>query len=411
MGDVQVKSEKKIVSFDFDNTIAITYIDFLDTEDPQPVFIEYNPKIISLIKEHIKNKDEVYIVTSRYRSLEEQYPNQDVPYHLKKLGLEEYFWPDRVFYMDGGLKTDKLAELNVDQHYDDSMEELLACKSAQIPCKNPYDFYKDASVVAKAIIYDDSGKVLVLKRGDEGTRWDLPGGHIKEIELKRGEFGLNKGLEREVAEETGIILPNESFYYDFSNTFKQHTNQIHVFLSRLDEAEPDVDLGVQEFEENIDYHWVPISQIETYIENGTTVFREVMMKMMKDNKSMTNEEKYLTSQRKNWRKMKTKLIGMGKNKHTGGGKGHTRPNMNKGKAAPPDFAVLETKEDKKKVKIKVKIVKNEESLDEKRKKRKKRRKKSKKRHSKAGIGGYYPYYDLYDAGSGDSGGGDGGGGE
>jgi hypothetical protein len=66
-----VKSEKKIVSFDFDNTIAITYIDFLDTEDPQPVFIEYNPKIISLIKEHIKNKDEVYIVTSRYRSLED----------------------------------------------------------------------------------------------------------------------------------------------------------------------------------------------------------------------------------------------------------------------------------------------------------------------------------------------------
>ena len=103
-----VKNKKKIVSFDFDNTIAITYIDFPEDSDPEPVFLEYNPKIVSLMKEHINNGDEVYIVTSRYRHLEREYPKQDVPYHLDKLGLTEYFWPDRVFYMNGGLKRQLL---------------------------------------------------------------------------------------------------------------------------------------------------------------------------------------------------------------------------------------------------------------------------------------------------------------
>ena len=401
---MQVQNEKKTISFDFDNTIAITYVDFSEDSDPNPVFLEYNPKIISLIKEYIENGDDVYIVTSRYRHLEKEYPNQDVPFHLEQLNLTKYFWPDRVFYMDGGLKHEKLSELNVNLHYDDYMEELLACKEAGIPCKNPYDYYEDAAVAGKAVIYDDSGKILVLKRGDEGTKWDLPGGHIKEIEIKRGQFGLQKGLEREVAEETGIILPNESYYYDFSNTFRNITNQIHVYLSRLDEVEPDVDLNVQQFQENIDYKWVPLSEIEAYFDNCTSVFYEVMTKILKEGKIMTNEGKYLASQHKNWRKMKTKLLAMGKNKHKGGGKGHEEADMGPSK----NVLALDEEKSKKKHKIKIKIVKKDENLDEKKKKRRKKRKKTKKLPSKAGYGGYYPYYDLYD---GDSGGGDGGGGE
>ncbi len=308
--------------------------------------------------------------------------------------------------MNGGLKHEKLSELGVDLHYDDSMEEFLACKEAGIPCKNPYDYYKDANVVGKAVIYDDSGKVLVLKRGDEGTKWDLPGGHIKEIELQRGQFGLQKGLEREVAEETGILLPNETFYYDFSNTFRDKTNQIHVYLSRLDEKEPKIDLNVQEFQENIEYHWVILSEIEAYFDSSTSVFREVMTKVLKEGKTMTNEGKYLASQHKNWRKMKTKLIGTGKNKHKGGGSGHEEADMGPSK----NVLALEDQNPKKKDKIKVKIVKKDENLDEKKKKRRKKRKKTKKRRSKAGYGGYYPFIMTYMMADG-SGGGDGGGGE
>ena len=411
---MQVKNEKKTISFDFDNTVAITYVEFEKDSDPEPVFLEYNPKIVSLMKEYIENGDDVYIVTSRYRHLEQEYPDQDVPYHLDKLGLTEYFWPDKVFYMNGGLKHEKLRELGVDLHYDDSMEELLTCRSAGIACKNPLDYYKDANVVGKSIIFDDSDKILILKRGDKGTKWDLPGGHIKEIELQRGQFGLQKGLEREVAEETGIILPNEEFYYDFSNTFEDTTNQVHIYLTKMDSIEPDVDLDIQEFRENIDYKWVPIAKMDEYITNGTTLFVEVMEKLKKDDKKMTNEGKYLASQHKNWRKMKTKLIGTGKNKHKGGGTGHEEPDMGPSK----NVLALDEADNKKKDKIKVKIVKKDENLDEKKKKRRKKRKKSKKsRHQpKAGrssryFGSTYFDYGLFDGGSGDSGGGDGGGGE
>ena len=54
--------------------------------------------------------------------------------------------------------------------------------------------------------------------------------------------------------------------------------------------------------------------------------------------------------------MKKRLVGYGKNKHTGGGKGHTRPSFKKSKAAPPDFAVLEEENEQKATK-KIKITK------------------------------------------------------
>ena len=50
-----MKNEKKVISFDFDNTIAITYVDFSNNKEPQPVFVEYNQKILDLMKEYIDN--------------------------------------------------------------------------------------------------------------------------------------------------------------------------------------------------------------------------------------------------------------------------------------------------------------------------------------------------------------------
>ena len=417
-----MKSDKKIISFDFDNTIAITYIDFSENSEPQPKFLEYNQKILQLMKEYIANGNEVYIVTSRYRSLEEKYPNQDVPYHLNELGMTEYFWPNRVYYVNGGLKHEKLKELGVDLHFDDSMEEVLACKKAGIKVKNPLDYYDDVRVVGKSIIYDAFDNILILQRGDEGTKWDLPGGHIKGIELQRGEFGFQKGLEREVAEETGIILPNETFYYKFDNTYNKITNEVHIYLTKLDQKTPPVDLTVQDFQENIDYKWVPLSEMSEYIDKSTTLFREVIEKMIKEDKKMTNEEKYLAAQHKNWRKMKTKLIGMGKNTHKGGGEGHEEPDLGPSKNVlgldEAHDEAQEQPETKKKDKIKIKIVKKDKNLDEKKKKRRKKRKKNKKSKHQPKIGRSSKYfgssyfdYGLFDAPSGDSGGGDGGGGE
>ena len=103
--------------------------------------------------------------------------------------------------------------------------------------------------------------------------------------------------------------------------------------------------------------------------------------------------------------MMKRLVGMGKNRSFGGGKGHKRPKMSKGKAAPPEFAVLEEENEVKKRKIKVKIV---QKVDEKRKKkRKKRRKSAKKRRNRGSL---WPYIGGYTQDFGGDGG-DGGGGE
>ena len=52
--------------------------------------------------------------------------------------------------------------------------------------------------------------------------------------------------------------------------------------------------------------------------------------------------------------MKKRLVGFGKNKNTGGGKGQTRPSFKKAKSGPSAYSVLEEEiEDKKTVKVKI----------------------------------------------------------
>ena len=167
----------KKISFDFDNTIAMSYMTYVD-EKPVPVFQGYNDKVIKKIKKHIKGGDDIYIVTARTKELEPRFPDQNVHYHLEKLGLKEYFWPDRVIYTAAGPKVKILTNLGVEKHYDDSIEEHYDALNANYEVIQPLDDYKDSESVGKVIIYDQSGRILILQRSDEGQLCDLPGGHI-----------------------------------------------------------------------------------------------------------------------------------------------------------------------------------------------------------------------------------------
>ena len=72
----------------------------------------------------------------------------------------------------------------------------------------------DSKKIAKAVIRDGN-KVLILKRAPHlekfPSEWDLPGGHTME-----GEDVLT-GLQREVWEETALILINPSELYSQGN--------------------------------------------------------------------------------------------------------------------------------------------------------------------------------------------------
>jgi 8-oxo-dGTP pyrophosphatase MutT (NUDIX family) len=324
----------KKISFDFDNTIAMSYMTY-EGEQPIPVFQSYNDKIIKKIKEHIEEGDEIYIVTARTKEFEPDFPDQNIEFHLGKLGLKEYFWPDRVIYTAAGPKVDILHDLGVEIHYDDAIEEHFDALGAEYEIIQPLDSFKDSDSVGKVVIYDESGRVLILQRSDEGHLWDLPGGHLKNVELARGQQGYEDGTEREVFEETGLFVPflKEFMVYDFIH--RGVTHKIHMYLSQIEGIAPDVRLDLQDHVENIDYKWVTFDQLEDFMGKTTTNLRKAYDELTMEAEVLEEIEVYQLKMKKKHHNMKKKLIGYGKNKHTGGGKGHTKPNYSRNKSAPP----------------------------------------------------------------------------
>ena len=392
----------KTITFDFDNTIAMSHMD-LKSKDVKYIFDGYNKEVIQLIKNHIRDGDNIHIVTSRFEDKEGMFPDDTVKKHLEKLALSTYFWPDRVHYTNGAGKQKKLEELGSILHYDDDMQEHID-NFGKIAVKNPYDFYNDTDIVGKVVIYDSNDKILLLKRADEGKAWDIPGGHLKDIEVKRGNSGLEDGLEREVAEETGLILPFSELIGSQDFTWKGKTNKIHIYLSKLEVSEPDINLEMQDYMENSEFRWVSMDEMLKFAKNGTQILQKAI-ELAKKRGVLTEKQAWYKRRRKKDVKNRKKLIGLGKNKHTGGGKGHKRPKMTSPKSAPPNVGVLEEENEDKNRKIKIKIIKN---IDEKRRKKAKNRPKKAKNRAKKHY--HWAVSDwFYGGGYGD--GGDSGGGE
>jgi len=350
------KNNKKMkISFDWDNTCSMSYMDE-DSEEPKFIHQGYNQEFIDKMISYIKEGHDVWIVTSRDRELEEHFPQERITYHLRNLGIINYFPPEKIVYTNRELKAPTLLYLGIELHHDDDLEEVIACKEAGIECIRALEVHDDSNIVAKGIISDSSGKILLLKRTDGEKKWDLPGGHVKEIELDRGYQGLVDGYEREVAEETGLLVPNEQEIYRFDNYWNDKHTQIVTFFTQFPSEEPPVDLKIQDLLENSEAVWVTKEALPAYLNHSTEPCSTSINYWLKIDDEILRESAYLASQTKQWAKMKKRLVGYGKNKHTGGGKGHTRPSFKKSKAAPPDFAVLEEENEQKATK-KIKITK------------------------------------------------------
>ena len=104
---------------------------------------------------------------------------------------------------------------------------------------------KDSKNVAKIVIFDESNKILFLKRSNYVKKFagelDLPGGHIKVGE------SVMSGLIREVMEETSLNLLKPELlkrigttYYFYGNYENQPID--YVFL---DESELNIDKKYQ----------------------------------------------------------------------------------------------------------------------------------------------------------------------
>ncbi len=99
-----------VITFDFDNTIAMSQMRFEDKK-PKIVFEGYNNAILALMMKYINDGHDVHIVTARGKDKESLFPDDTIEKHLKKLELTAYFWPDKVHYTDDTPKQKKLEEL------------------------------------------------------------------------------------------------------------------------------------------------------------------------------------------------------------------------------------------------------------------------------------------------------------
>ena len=116
----------------------------------------------------------------------------------------------------------------------------------------------------------------------------------------------------------------------------------------------EINTAIQERLENSEAVWVEKKNLPAYLTHSTEVCQKAIDFWLNLDTYLLEETAYLASQDKKWAKMKKRLVGYGKNKKTGGGKGFTKTNFKKSKSGPSDFSVLEEeKEDKKSVKVKI----------------------------------------------------------
>jgi 8-oxo-dGTP pyrophosphatase MutT (NUDIX family) len=77
------------------------------------------------------------------------------------------------------------------------------------PDKKEWVDWLNAKVLQKAIVVDEAGNMLALKRTATGPasrlgKWDLPGGSIDPQDVTEGVKPHTAAIQREVVEETGL---------------------------------------------------------------------------------------------------------------------------------------------------------------------------------------------------------------
>ena len=95
---------------------------------------------------------------------------------------------------------------------------------------------KDIDEVSKILFYTED-KILLLQKPSK--KWQLPGGHLKEDETPE------KGLRREVKEETGIT--------DFKPKLLKTFNKNYLYTAQIETAH------IKISSEHIDYKWLSVS--------------------------------------------------------------------------------------------------------------------------------------------------------
>jgi len=114
----KISQEKKIISFDFDSTLANSYLN-----DDGFWSISPNVTMINILMNHHSQGDEIIIVTSRMdRSMDE----------VREFVKDNNLPVSEIYNTNGEFKGPMLEYLGVSKHYDDDKWEIEEAKEYNI---------------------------------------------------------------------------------------------------------------------------------------------------------------------------------------------------------------------------------------------------------------------------------------
>jgi 8-oxo-dGTP pyrophosphatase MutT (NUDIX family) len=110
---------------------------------------------------------------------------------------------------------------------------------------------------AKLLLFDATGKVLVLRRSDTHPTAplapDLPGGMIEDDET------YEAGIVRELIEETRLSISIDRFTVVHKAGSRFSIMQRKLYVARIDDNEPEIQLSW----EHDSYEWIPIESLKS----------------------------------------------------------------------------------------------------------------------------------------------------
>jgi len=353
MKNLNENKNGKVVTFDFDNTIAKSFENNIEGEEKQYQFGGLNPAIIALIKKFKSAGTTVLVVTSRNVDLE--VPESSVDTMLKKLNIKV----DGVFYTNGEPKAKKLYELGSTLHYDDDPTEHEAIKEYSIlhkdfdiSVKYPDELLSDIEEVAKGLIMTADGNFIAVQRSDS-LEWDAPGGHLMQGEEAPFAFW------REVKEETGLHARQVQYLDSMDTIWKKKNKLVHYFISTVPYTCQQLEGAISLQWELADYFCGTLDEVQELLsttEGGTENLKNALVAVGDRHEVLFEVEKYQKKMMKGHSRMKKRIIGLGGNKHTGAKGLKKVKNYKRSKSAPAGFgAIGEEKESPRGKKIKIKI--------------------------------------------------------
>ncbi len=111
-----------------------------------------------------------------------------------------------------------------------------------------------------AVVINDKNEILVIKERVSNLGYKLPGGHIDNGEL------ISTTLEREVLEETGIIVKFESII-SLGHFYPHQFHKSNLYVLCIAKAKT-YEINIQDTHEIIDAKWIDVN---SYLEDKTVL--------------------------------------------------------------------------------------------------------------------------------------------